>query len=42
VNPPWIPASKLEGESVIADGVYDKNSKMLTSSLKLASISLLK
>ncbi len=37
INPPWIAASKLEGDSVIGDGIYDKDSKMLINSLTLAS-----
>ena len=37
INPPWISASKLAGNSVIGDGVYDKDSQMLINSLTLAS-----
>lgn len=29
INPPWISAPKMQGESVLADGVYDEKSKML-------------
>jgi hypothetical protein len=29
LNPPWMAASKLPGESVIVDGVYDKDFLML-------------
>lgn len=37
INPPWLVASKMEGESLVADGVYDKNAAMLENSIKLAS-----
>lgn len=37
INPPWLSASKFEGESMIAEGVYDKDSMVLENSLKLAS-----
>jgi methylase of polypeptide subunit release factors len=36
VNPPWLSSSKMEGESVMLDGVYD-DSHMLRHSFTLAS-----
>lgn len=36
INPPWLVSSKIEGESALADAVYD-DSLMLKNSLKLAS-----
>jgi methylase of polypeptide subunit release factors len=36
INPPWIAASRMEGESSLADAVYD-DSNMFENSLLLAS-----
>lgn len=36
INPPWIAASRMEGESSLADAVYD-DSNMLVNSLQLSS-----
>lgn len=36
VNPPWLSSSKMGGESLMMDGVYDE-SHMLRHSFALAS-----
>jgi len=38
INPPWLAASRLEGDSGLGDAVYDEGSLMLQNSIRLASI----
>ena len=38
VNPPWLDASCLPGESIISLGIYDKDQVMIENSLNIASI----
>lgn len=40
INPPWLAASRLQGDSGIGDGVYDEKGLMLQNSIRLASTHL--